>query len=187
MSELNAYLHRYHRGQMATACYLLYRRSTRTSTYVKAGHPPPLVVAGDGTSRYLDGPISPPVGPVPGARYLQLSQAAGHALADRMSQPTGTHPWAGRTLTAVWGAQRTLGVHLVSTRRRPGGRRRRRPRRLGAVAAPRPATPHRTDIDVAQVPPFGADWIRCAGGLGVAGSAGSGRHRGGVRGHCHVG
>ncbi|MEV5803292.1 SpoIIE family protein phosphatase [Streptomyces collinus] len=50
MSELNAYLHRYHRGQMATACYLLYRRSTRTSTYVKAGHPPPLVVAGDGTS-----------------------------------------------------------------------------------------------------------------------------------------
>ncbi|MFE9499085.1 SpoIIE family protein phosphatase [Streptomyces collinus] len=102
MSELNAYLHRYHRGQMATACYLLYRRSTRTSTYVKAGHSPPLVVVGDGTSRYLDGPISPPVGPVPGARYLQLSQAAGHALADRMSQPTGTHPWAGRTLTAVW-------------------------------------------------------------------------------------
>lgn len=46
-------------------------------------------------------------------RSTTLSQAAGHALADRLSQPTGTHPSAGRTLTAVWGAQRTLGVHLV--------------------------------------------------------------------------
>lgn len=71
MSELNEYLHRYHRGQMATACYLLYHRPTRTLTYVKAGHPPPLVVSCDGSSRYLDGPISPPVGPIPGARYRQ--------------------------------------------------------------------------------------------------------------------
>ncbi|MFF7975689.1 SpoIIE family protein phosphatase [Streptomyces sp. NPDC007905] len=71
MSELNAYLHRYHRGQMATACYLLYDRRARTLTYVKAGHPPPLAVCSDGSSRYLDGPVSPPVGPIPGARYHQ--------------------------------------------------------------------------------------------------------------------
>ncbi|MFI9245315.1 SpoIIE family protein phosphatase [Streptomyces sp. NPDC053086] len=71
LSELNEYLHRYHRGQMATACYLLYHRPTRTLTYVKAGHPPPLAVSPDGSSRYLDGPISPPVGPIPGAAYRQ--------------------------------------------------------------------------------------------------------------------
>ncbi|WP_406391167.1 SpoIIE family protein phosphatase [Streptomyces sp. NBC_00882] len=71
ISELNGYLHRYHPGQMATACYLLYHRPTRTLRYVKAGHPPPLVVGPDGSSRYLDGPISPPVGPVPGAVYQQ--------------------------------------------------------------------------------------------------------------------
>ncbi|MEU0009259.1 PP2C family protein-serine/threonine phosphatase [Streptomyces sp. NPDC006314] len=71
LSELNEYLHLYHRGQMATAAYLLYHRPTRTLTYVKAGHPPPLVVHPDGSSRYLDGPISPPVGPVPRARYRQ--------------------------------------------------------------------------------------------------------------------
>ncbi|MEU0054462.1 hypothetical protein [Streptomyces sp. NPDC006309] len=95
-------------------------------------------------------------------RSTTLSQAAGHALPDRLSQPTGTHPWAGRTLTAVWGAQRTLGVHLVQpdvvlevavdVARDASGRWRH------------PARPHRirTDIDVAQVPPFGADGIRCA-------------------------
>jgi serine phosphatase RsbU (regulator of sigma subunit) len=71
LTELNEYLYLYHRGQMATATYLLYHRPTRTLTYVKAGHPPPLVVRPDGSSRYLDGPISPPVGPVPGARYRQ--------------------------------------------------------------------------------------------------------------------
>ncbi|MEU9269107.1 PP2C family protein-serine/threonine phosphatase [Streptomyces sp. NPDC048251] len=52
LTELNEYLHLYHRGQMATAAYLLYHRPTRTLTYVKAGHPPP-------------------IGPVPGARYRQ--------------------------------------------------------------------------------------------------------------------
>lgn len=71
LTELNEYLHLYHRGQMATAAYLLYHRPTRALTYVKAGHPPPLVVGPDGSSRYLDGPVSPPVGPVPGARYRQ--------------------------------------------------------------------------------------------------------------------
>ncbi|MFF8726273.1 SpoIIE family protein phosphatase [Streptomyces sp. NPDC015171] len=71
LSELNEYLHLYHRGQMATAAYLLYHRPTRALTYIKAGHPPPLVIRPDGVSRYLDGPVSPPVGPVPGARYRQ--------------------------------------------------------------------------------------------------------------------
>ncbi|AYN42715.1 hypothetical protein D9753_31890 [Streptomyces dangxiongensis] len=82
LRELNEYLHLYHRSQMATAAYLLYHRPTRTLTYVKAGHPPPLVVHPDGSSRYLDGPISPPVGPVPGARYRQseTSLAEGEAV-----------------------------------------------------------------------------------------------------------
>ncbi|GHH36828.1 PP2C family protein-serine/threonine phosphatase [Streptomyces candidus] len=77
LTELSEYLHLYHRGQMATAAYLLYHRPSRTLTYVKAGHPPPLVLAADGSSRFLDGPISPPLGPVPDARYRQGSTVLG--------------------------------------------------------------------------------------------------------------
>ncbi|MFK0181775.1 SpoIIE family protein phosphatase [Streptomyces xanthochromogenes] len=71
LRELSEYLHLYHHSSMATAAYLLYHRPTRALTYVKAGHPPPLLIRSDGSSRYLDGPISPPAGPVPGARFRQ--------------------------------------------------------------------------------------------------------------------
>ncbi|MFG2723431.1 SpoIIE family protein phosphatase [Streptomyces sp. NPDC048416] len=82
LRELSEYLHLYHRGHMATAAYLLYHRRTRALTYVKAGHPPPLVVRPDGSSRYLDGPISPPAGPIPGARFREgrTSLADGESL-----------------------------------------------------------------------------------------------------------
>ncbi|MFE9687290.1 SpoIIE family protein phosphatase [Streptomyces sp. NPDC006285] len=82
LTELSEYLHLYHRGHMATAAYLLYHRPTRALTYVKAGHPPPLVIGPDGSSRYLDGPISPPAGPVPHARFRlgETTLAQGEAL-----------------------------------------------------------------------------------------------------------
>ncbi|MFC8201634.1 SpoIIE family protein phosphatase [Streptomyces sp. NPDC057298] len=82
LRELNEYLHLYHRGHMATAAYLLFHRPTRTLTYVKAGHPPPLVIHPDGSSRYLDGPISPPAGPVPEARFRlgEITLAPGEAV-----------------------------------------------------------------------------------------------------------
>ncbi|MFG3282130.1 PP2C family protein-serine/threonine phosphatase [Streptomyces sp. NPDC048111] len=82
LRELSDYLHLYHRGRMATTAYLLYHRSTRTLTYVKAGHPPPLVISPDGSSRYLDGPVSPPAGPIPDARFSECTTtlADGEAL-----------------------------------------------------------------------------------------------------------
>ncbi|MDI5974070.1 SpoIIE family protein phosphatase [Streptomyces sp. SL13] len=71
MDRLNAFLHQHHHGAMATACYLLHHLPTRTLTYVKAGHPPPLLITPDSGSRYLNGPISPPVGPIEKARYRE--------------------------------------------------------------------------------------------------------------------
>ncbi|MEU9356242.1 ATP-dependent DNA ligase [Streptomyces griseoloalbus] len=89
-------------------------------------------------------------------RSTTLSQAAGRALANRLPPPTGAHPWEGWTFSAGWGTQRMLDVHLVQpdlvmevavdVARDAAGRWRH------------PARPHRvrTDVDVAQVPLFGA-------------------------------
>ncbi|WP_307054314.1 PP2C family protein-serine/threonine phosphatase [Streptomyces achromogenes] len=126
LTELNEYLHLYHRGQMATAAYLLYHRPTRTLTYVKAGHPPPLVVRPDGSSRYLDGPICPPVGPVPGARYHQGQTTLAEGEAVSCSTPTASSNAAGKPWTPAW----------TGSPRRPFGRRHERARSVRAVPHP---------------------------------------------------
>ncbi|MEU1010948.1 hypothetical protein [Streptomyces sp. NPDC005890] len=46
-------------------------------------------------------------------RSTTLSRAAGRALADILVPPMGAHPWEGWTLSAGWGAHRTLEVALV--------------------------------------------------------------------------
>ncbi|MET9579382.1 MULTISPECIES: SpoIIE family protein phosphatase [Streptomyces] len=71
LDELNTFLGRYHPNRMATACYLVFDRRTRTLTYARAGHPPPLLIHSDGTSAYLDHATSPPLGPVRNVRYRQ--------------------------------------------------------------------------------------------------------------------
>jgi serine phosphatase RsbU (regulator of sigma subunit) len=71
LSELNTFLGRYHPHRMATACYLVFDRRTRTLTYARAGHPPPLLIHADGTSAYLDHATSPPLGPVRNVCYRQ--------------------------------------------------------------------------------------------------------------------
>ncbi|MFF8288583.1 SpoIIE family protein phosphatase [Streptomyces sp. NPDC016309] len=71
MAELNDFLGTYHEGLMATACYATYQRRTRTLRYTRAGHPPPLLVHGDGSTTYLEGALAPPLGPVPFTRYPQ--------------------------------------------------------------------------------------------------------------------
>ncbi|MEH0638674.1 PP2C family protein-serine/threonine phosphatase [Streptomyces bottropensis] len=71
LDELNTFLGRYHPERMATACYLVFNRPTRTLTYATAGHPPPLLIHADGTSVYLNHATSPPLGPVRGVRYRQ--------------------------------------------------------------------------------------------------------------------
>ncbi|GAA2499463.1 PP2C family protein-serine/threonine phosphatase [Streptomyces gobitricini] len=71
MAELNDFLGTYHEGLMATACYATYHRGTRTLRYTRAGHPPPLLIHGDGTTEYLRAALAPPLGPVPFTRYPQ--------------------------------------------------------------------------------------------------------------------
>ncbi|MGK5629187.1 SpoIIE family protein phosphatase [Streptomyces sp. URMC 123] len=69
LAELNDFLGTYHAGLMATACYATYNRRTRTLRYSRAGHPPPLLILADGSSRYLDGALAPPLGPVPFTKF----------------------------------------------------------------------------------------------------------------------
>ncbi|WP_329416566.1 serine/threonine-protein phosphatase [Streptomyces sp. NBC_00704] len=69
LDELNTFLGRYHPNRMATACYLVFDRRTRTLTYSRAGHPPPLLIHADGASAYLDDTIAPPLGPVRDVTY----------------------------------------------------------------------------------------------------------------------
>ncbi|MFI6509646.1 SpoIIE family protein phosphatase [Streptosporangium sp. NPDC050855] len=82
LDELNDFLFAYHRGRIATACYLVFHRRTRALCYAKAGHPPPLLINADGTSRYLDQALAPPLGAFPGMRYreAQVSLHEGDTL-----------------------------------------------------------------------------------------------------------
>ncbi|MEU0675391.1 SpoIIE family protein phosphatase [Streptomyces sp. NPDC006172] len=73
LDELNTFLGRYHPHRMATACYLVFDRRTRTLTYARAGHPPPLLIHADGTSTYLEHAIAPPLGPVRDVCYRQTA------------------------------------------------------------------------------------------------------------------
>ncbi|MBL1086912.1 serine/threonine-protein phosphatase [Streptomyces actinomycinicus] len=71
LAELNGFLGTYNQGLMATACYAAYDRRTRVLRYARAGHPPPLLIEADGTARYLEGALAPPLGPVSWADYPQ--------------------------------------------------------------------------------------------------------------------
>ncbi|BFV60747.1 hypothetical protein KCMC57_up58510 [Kitasatospora sp. CMC57] len=73
LRELNEFVGRYHPERMATACYLVFNRRTHLLRYARAGHPPPLLISADGTSRYLDQALAPPVGPMEGARYFDAA------------------------------------------------------------------------------------------------------------------
>ncbi|MDX3731964.1 SpoIIE family protein phosphatase [Streptomyces caniscabiei] len=48
--------------QFATCLYAVYDPVSRVCTFCRAGHPPPLVLASDGTPRWPDIPANPPLG-----------------------------------------------------------------------------------------------------------------------------
>jgi hypothetical protein len=73
LHELNDYLGKYLPGQMAPSHYLVYHRPTRRLQYATAGHPPPLVIHTDGTSRFLTRPVGPPLGPIRTASYREIA------------------------------------------------------------------------------------------------------------------
>ncbi|WP_255955883.1 PP2C family protein-serine/threonine phosphatase [Streptomyces odontomachi] len=71
LQELNDFLVTYHEWLMATACYAVYRRSTRTLSYARAGHPPLLLIGPDGSGRYLEDALAPPLGPVGEVHWVE--------------------------------------------------------------------------------------------------------------------
>ena len=71
LKELGEFLHIYHPRRMATACYLVYDRGTRTLRYARAGHPPPLLIESGGAGHFLDQALAPPLGPLKGVTYRE--------------------------------------------------------------------------------------------------------------------
>jgi PAS domain S-box-containing protein len=52
-------------SEMATLVYVVVDPAEGTYTWVNAGHPPPLILAADGTTSFLEGPRSVPLGVMP--------------------------------------------------------------------------------------------------------------------------
>ena len=70
LSRVNEYLHNIssHRT-MLTCCYVVLDRDRGVFRYSSAGHPPPVVVEGDGERHFLTGGRGVPLGVVPAAVY----------------------------------------------------------------------------------------------------------------------
>jgi serine phosphatase RsbU (regulator of sigma subunit)/DNA-binding response OmpR family regulator/anti-sigma regulatory factor (Ser/Thr protein kinase) len=62
LTHLNRYARLSVPGEIATVAYLILDRATGTVTYSTAGHPPPVVVAPDGSTRWLDEAPGPLLG-----------------------------------------------------------------------------------------------------------------------------
>ncbi|MGQ0744568.1 MAG: SpoIIE family protein phosphatase [Acidimicrobiales bacterium] len=82
LDRLNRLVHTLLDGEMATLLYMVWDPASLTASYVRAGHPPALVLRPDGSTQFADGPPSPPLGAVEHRRYLQksLDLASGSTL-----------------------------------------------------------------------------------------------------------
>ena len=75
LTRLNDYTCLYKPDAFATAFVAVFEPGGERIRYARAGHPPALVVAGDGTTEVLDDALGPPLG-LPGATY----EAGEHAF-----------------------------------------------------------------------------------------------------------
>ena len=62
LANLNRYARLSVPGEIATVAYLVLDRGSGSVAYATAGHPPPIVVRPDGTTRWLDGAAGPLLG-----------------------------------------------------------------------------------------------------------------------------
>jgi anti-sigma regulatory factor (Ser/Thr protein kinase) len=70
-------------GGFATLFCALLDLESGELRYASAGHPPPMIVQADGTTRWLDGALSPPIGATDDTQYLEATDElpVGAALA----------------------------------------------------------------------------------------------------------
>ena len=69
LARLDALVERSGPGTLATVACMAYDPRTGELEYASAGHPPPLLVAPDGPSRFLDHPLGLPIGVIPDASF----------------------------------------------------------------------------------------------------------------------
>ena len=61
-------------SEMATLVYVVVDPVANRITWVNAGHPPPLILVGDGSTSFLEGPRSVPLGVMPFPSYEEGSR-----------------------------------------------------------------------------------------------------------------
>jgi serine phosphatase RsbU (regulator of sigma subunit)/integral membrane sensor domain MASE1/anti-sigma regulatory factor (Ser/Thr protein kinase) len=77
LQRLNILLRELRSQTMATAIYLNLDPNTGELQFTNAGHPPPLVLEEDGSSRFLGGAAAPPLGVIPDLTYQTSSDRLG--------------------------------------------------------------------------------------------------------------
>ncbi len=132
-------------GQMATLLFVIVDPNTSRMHWVNAGHPAPLLIAGDGASEFLEGGGSVPLGVLPFPTYEQTS-APMHPgstvvlYTDGLIERPGENLDDGMERLAVRGSRRGRGSGTAL--RSPAedvAARRRRHRRRGDPRAAQPA------------------------------------------------
>jgi anti-sigma regulatory factor (Ser/Thr protein kinase) len=71
LDKVNVLLHQFEPGQMATAVHLEFDPRDQQVCFAAAGHPPPVLRLPDGTTEFLRGAPSAPLGVLPYTRYHQ--------------------------------------------------------------------------------------------------------------------
>jgi len=71
LDRMSSLFHQLAPGQMATLVFVVFEPSSATVRLASAGHPPPLAIAPDGTTAYLEHESCPPLGVMPYLPYRE--------------------------------------------------------------------------------------------------------------------
>ena len=110
----------YHAGLgadlMTTMVFAILEIDSGTLRFVNAGHPPPLIVEADGTTRILEG-AGPPLGVMDTWRYRGARGDAGAGDDARSSTPTAWSSAAASGWTRAWAGCATRSPRAAARRR----------------------------------------------------------------------